>query len=153
MTIENLTKQIDVRAQYKALGLGELPLTDSELKAQLTNYLNTAITDIVQDINIDGAVFNVKVTNGAVAVSLSVDGSDFNDIEALKTAVQEYLENEVSYMWWLENEPRYADGSARELLKNIVKRRILCFVAETVPPKREMKPKEVPVTRVEYDYE
>lgn len=153
MTIENLTKQIDVRAQYKALGLGELPLTDSELKAQLTNYLNTAIADIVQDINIDGAVFNVKVTNGAVAVSLSVDGSDVNDIEAIKTAVQEYLENEVSYMWWLENEPRYADGSARELLKNIVKRRILCFVAETVPPKREMKPKEVPVTRVEYDYE
>lgn len=153
MTIENLTKQIDIRAQYKALSLGELPLTDSELKAQLTNYLNTAIADIVQDINIDGAVFNVKVTNGAVAVSLSVDGSDVNDIEALKTAVQEYLENEVSYMWWLENEPRYADGSARELLKNVVKRRILCFVAETVPPKREMKPKEVPVTRVEYDYE
>lgn len=153
MTIENLTKQIDVRAQYKALGFGELPLTDSELKAQLTNYLNTAIADIVQDINIDGAVFNVKVTNGAVAVSLSVDGSDVNDIEALKTAVQEYLENEVSYMWWLDNEPRYADGSTRELLKNIVKRRILCFVAETVPPKREMKLKEVPVTRVEYDYE
>ena len=153
MTIENLTKQIDVRAQYKALGLGELPLTDSELKAQLTNYLNTAIADIVQDINIDGAVFNVKVTNGAVAVSLSVDGSNVNDIEALKTAVQEYLENEVSYMWWLENEPRYADGSARKLLKDVVKRHILCFVAETVPPKREMKPKEVPVTRVEYDYE
>ena len=153
MTIENLTKQIDVRAQYKALGLGELPLTDSELKAQLTNYLNTAIADIVQDINIDGAVFNVKVTNGAVAVSLSVDGSNVNDIEALEAAVQEYLENEVSYMWWLENEPRYADGSARELLKDVVERRILCFVAETIPPKREMKPKEVPVTRVEYDYE
>ena len=153
MTIENLTKQIDVRAQYKALGLGELPLTDSELKAQLTNYLNTAIAELVQDINIDGVVFNVKVTNGAVAVSLSVDGSNVNDIEALKTAVQEYLENEVSYMWWLENEPRYADGSARELLKDVVKRRILCFVAETIPPKREMKLKEVPVTRVEYDYE
>ena len=153
MTIENLTKQIDVRAQYKALGLGELPLTDSELKAQLTNYLNTAIAELVQDINIDGVVFNVKVTNGAVAVSLSVDGSNVNDIEALKTAVQEYLENEVSYMWWLENEPRYADGSARELLKDVVKRRILCFVAETIPPKRDMKLKEVPVTRVEYDYE
>ena len=153
MTIENLTKQIDVRAQYKALGLGELPLTDSELKAQLTNYLNTAIAELVQDINIDGAVFNVKVTNGAVAVSLSVDGSNVNDIEALKTAVQEYLENEVSYMWWLENEPRYADGSARKLLKDVVKRRILCFVAEIIPPKREMKPKEVPVAKVEYDYE
>lgn len=153
MTIENLTKQIDIRAQYKALGLGELPLTDSELKAQLTNYLNTAIAELVQSINIDGVVFNVKVTNGAVAVSLSVDGSDVNDIEALEAAVLEYLENEVAYMWWLENEPRYADGSARELLKDVVKRRILCFIAETIPPKREMKLKEVPVTRVEYDYE
>lgn len=152
MTVENLIKKIDVRAQYKALGLGELPLTDSELKAQLTNYLNTAIADIVQNINIDGVVFNVKVTNGAVAVSLSVDGSNVNDID-LKTAVQEYLENEVSYMWWLENEPRYADGSARELLKGVVKSRIMDFVKEAFPPKREMKPKEVPVTRTEYDYE
>lgn len=153
MTIENLIEKIDVRAQYKALGLGELPLTNLELKAQLINHLNTAIADIVQDINIDGAVFNVKVTNGAVVVSLSVDGSSVNDIEALEAAVLEYLENEVAYMWWLENEPRYADGSARELLKNVVERRILCFVAEAVPSKREMKPKEVPVTKVEYDYE
>lgn len=153
MTVENLTKQIDVRAQYKALGLGELSLTDSELKAQLSNLLNTAIADIVQDINIDGTVFNVKVASGVVAVSLSVDGSNVDDIEALEAAVLEYLENEVAYMWWLENEPRYADGSARELLKDIVERRILCFVAETIPFKREMKPKEVPVTKVEYDYE
>lgn len=150
MTIENLTKQIDVRAQYKALGLGELPLTDSELKAQLTNYLNTAIADLVQNINVDGAEFNVKVASGVVAVSLSVDGSNVDDIEALEAAVLEYLENEVAYMWWLENEPRYADGSARELLKDVVKKRILCFVAETIPP---MKLKEKPVTRVEYDYE
>lgn len=153
MTVENLIKKIDVRAQYKALGLGELPLTDSELRAQLSNLLNTAIAELVQNINIDGAVFNVKVTNGAVAVSLSVDGSNVDDIEALEAAVLEYLENEVAYMWWLDNEPRYADGSARELLKDIVERRILCFVAETIPFKREMKPKEVPVTKVEYDYE
>ena len=43
MTIDNLINAIDVRAKYKALGLGELSLTDSELKAQLTNFLNTAI--------------------------------------------------------------------------------------------------------------
>ena len=153
MNVDKLIERIDIRAQYKAYGLGELPLTDDALKTKLTNHLNTAIADLVQNINVDGAEFNVKVVNGAITVSLSVDGSNVNDIEALKTAVQEYLENEVSYMWWLENEPRYADGSARELLKDVVKRRILCFVAETVPPKREMKPKEVPVTRVEYDYE
>lgn len=153
MTVENLIKKIDVRAQYEALGLGGLSLTDSELRAQLSNLLNTAIADIVQDINIDGAVFNVKVTNGAVVVSLSVDGSSVNDIEALETAVLEYLENEVAYMWWLENEPRYADGSARKLLKDVVKRRISAHVNEAIPPKREMKPKEVPVTKVEYDYE
>lgn len=153
MTVDKLIERIGIRAQYKAYGLGELPLTDDALKTKLTNHLNTAIADLVQNINVDGAEFNVKVVNGAITVSLSVDGSNVNDIEALKTAVQEYLENEVSYMWWLENEPRYADGSARELLKDVVKRRILCFVAETVPPKREMNPKEVPVTRVEYDYE
>ena len=153
MTVENLIKKIDVRAQHKALGLGELSLTDSELRARLSNLLNTAIADIVQNINIDSAVFNVKVTNGAVVVSLSVDGSSVNDIEALEAAVLEYLENEVAYMWWLENEPRYADGSARELLKHVVKSRIGAHVNETIPPKREMKLKEVPVTKVEYDYE
>ena len=153
MNVDNLIERIDIRAQYKAYGLGELPLTDDALKTKLTNHLNTAIADLVQNINVDGAEFNVKVVNGAITVSLSVDGSSVNNIEAVKAAVREYLENEVSYMWWLENEPRYADGSARELLKDVVKRRILCFVAETVPPKREMKLKEVPVTRVEYDYE
>ena len=153
MNVDNLIERIDIRTQYKAYGLGELPLTDDALKTKLTNHLNTAIADLVQNINVDGAEFNVKVVNGAITVSLSVDGSSVNNIEAVKAAVKEYLENEVSYMWWLENEPRYADGSARELLKDVVKRRILCFVAETVPPKREMKPKEVPVTRVEYDYE
>lgn len=152
MNVGKFIERIDIRAQYKAYGLGELPLTDDALKTKLTNHLNTAIADLVQNINVDGAEFNVKVVNGAITVSLSVDGSNVNDIEALKTAVKEYLENEVSYMWWLENEPRYADGSARELLKHVVKRCILCFVAETVPPKREMKLKEVPVTRVEYDY-
>lgn len=153
MTVENLIEKIDVRAQYKALGLGELSLTDSELKAQLSNLLNTAIADIVQDINIDGVVFNVKVANGNITVSLSVNGNSVNNYGALTLAVQEYLKNEVEYMWWLENEPRYADDSARELLKGVVRSRISAHVNEAIPPKREFKAKETPVTKVVFDYE
>lgn len=153
MTIDNLIKQIDVRAQYKALGLGELSLTDSELKTQLTNFLNTAIADIVMNTNVSGAQFNVKVANGNITVSLSVNGNSVNNYGALVLAVQEYLKNEVAYLWWLENEPRYADDSARELLKGVVRSRISAHVNEAIPPKREFKAKEIPVTKVEFDYE
>lgn len=153
MTVDNLIAKIDIRSQYKAYGLGNLSLTDSELKTQLTTLLNTAIAELVQDTNVDGAEFNVKVVSGTLVVSLEVDNKSVSDIEDLEVAVNEYLENEVAYLWWLENEPRYADGSARKLLKDVVKRHILRFVAETVPPKREMVAKEIPLTRVEYDYE
>lgn len=153
MTVENLINGIDIRAQYKALGLGELKLTDAELKTRLTNFLNTAIADIVQNINIDGAEFNVKVVNGNITASLSVNGNSVNSLGALTLAVQEYLENEVAYMWWLENEPRYADGSARELLKGVVRSRISAHVNEAIPPKRELVAKEIPVTKVVFDYE
>lgn len=152
MTVENFFKQIDVRAQYKALGLGELALTDAELKTQLTNLLNIAVEDIVKNTNVSGAQFNVKVANGNITVSLSVNGNSVNNYGALTLAVQEYLKNEVEYLWWLENEPRYANDSARELLKGVVKSRIMDFVKKAFPPKREMVSKEVPVTRVEYDY-
>ena len=147
MTIDNLINAIDVRAKYKALGLGEL--ADAELKTQLTNFLNTAVADIVMNTNVSGAQFNVKVANGNITVSLSVNGNSVNNCGALTLAVQEYLENEVAYMWWLENEPRYADGSARELLKGVVRSRISAHVNEAIPPKREFKAKEIPVT---FDY-
>jgi hypothetical protein len=153
MTVENLIEKINIREQYKAYGLGELKLTDAELKTQLTNLLNTAIADIVNNTNVSGAQFNVKVANGNITVSLSVNGNSVNNYGALTLAVQEYLENEVAYMWWFENEPRYADDSARELLKGIVKSRICAHVNEAIPPKREFKAKETPVTRIEYDYE
>lgn len=153
MTVDNLIAKIDIRSQYKAYGLGNLSLTDSELKTQLTNLANTAIAELVQDTNVSGAEFNVKVVSGTLVVSLEVDNNSVSDIEDLKVAVNEYLENEVAYLWWLENEPRYADGSARKLLKDVVKRHILRFVIETVPPKREMVAKEIPLTRTEYDYE
>lgn len=153
MNVDKLIERIDIRAQYKAYGLGELPLTDDALKTKLTNHLNTAIADLVQNINIDGAEFNVKVVNGTITVSLSVDGSSVNNIEAVKAAVKEYLENEVVYLWWLEIEPRFANGSNRFLLKDIVKKRILAFVKETIPPKRQMVPRIVNDTHIEYDYE
>ena len=91
--------------------------------------------------------------NGAITVSLSVDGSSVNNIEAVKAAVKEYLENEVVYLWWLEIEPRFANDSNRFLLKDIVKKRILAFVKETIPPKRQMVPRVVNDTHIEYDYE
>lgn len=153
MTIDNLINAIDVRAKYKALGLGELMLTDTELKTQLTNFLNTAVADIVKNTNVSGAQFNVKVANGNITVSLSVNGNSVNNYGALTLAVQEYLKNEVEYMWWLENEPRYADDSARELLKGVVRSRISAHVNEAIPPKREFKAKETPVTKVVFDYE
>lgn len=153
MTVENLINGIDIRAQYKALGLGELKLTDAELKTRLTNFLNTAIADIVQDTNVSGAQFNVKVVNGNITASLSVNGNSVNNVGALTLAVQEYLENEVAYMWWLENEPRYADDSVRELLKGVVRSRISAHVNEAIPPKREFVRKEIPVVKVVFDYE
>ena len=117
----------------------------------MTNFLNTAIADIVMNTNVSGAQFNVKVANGKV--SLSVNGNSVNNYGALVLAVQEYLKNEVAYLWWLENEPRYADDSARELLKGVVRSRISAHVNEAIPPKREFKAKEIPVTKVEFDYE
>ena len=79
MTIDNVINAIDVRAKYKALGLGELMLTDTELKTQLTNFLNTAVADIVKNTNVSGAQFNVKVANGNITVSLSVNGNSVNN--------------------------------------------------------------------------
>lgn len=153
MSVESIIKKIDVRAQYKAYGLGDLPLTDSELNAQLANHINTAIMALVQGTDVDGAELNVKVVSGNVVVSLKVKGNSVNGIEALSAAVDEYLENEVAYLWWVENEPRYADNTMRELLKGVVKQRVAAFVEDTIPPKRNMKAKEVPVVKVEFDYE
>ena len=147
MTVEKLFDAINIRAQYKArVGFGELPFTDGELKVQLEKHLNTAINEVVKFAKTDGAVFNVKVENGAIAVELS--GDNVVNIDALKVAVREYLEHEVAYLWWMEFDPSRADGSAKLLLADKIKKIVYAASpASVVPEKRTYKMVFIPEGR------
>lgn len=154
MTIEKLIEKTNIRGQYNALvkGWGDLQYTDDELKAQLEAHVNTAVNNIVEWAKTPGIDFKVEVKNGSIYVELSI-GGDKVENEYIAGAVREYLEHEIPYLWWMEYDEKYADGSARLLLIDKVRSIIRSALPAPVIPKRVMVPKVVNDTHIEWDYE
>ena len=153
MKIDNIINVIDIRAQYdaKMIGCGELPFSDAELKAQLEVHLGTAVQDLVELVKVPGAEFGAEIADANVNVTLSVGGNNMQNVVGLETAVKEYLENEITYLWWQAYNEKYADASARLLLVDKIRGIIKAQIPVVEQPKRVMKPVFVPEGRYIYE--